>query len=450
MSSEDEGGAASRPAEAAEGIDVTPSPEADAGPPPEVGARAPRFYHEPWVVALVTLMVPPLGIAALIGSPRLSMRAKLATSGGLIFLGLLIAGVEAETHGISRLVSEVRAEALARSANGWMRMGDPARAEAAARQAYALLPWPRYAYEVAEVLRRSGREFSAERGVWLRLAVRPDEPDASRRAAWTVAYGRWLLGEDVRAAPKARRDAVRVVLTMLDGYAGRAAGSAALRAALLRAEGDPRGAEDAARRVLLDFDTDAFADAYEEIARARMQRGDALGAAYFAAESFRHDTERDDLVPFLKEAVEAAGEPWVPWRAFVRACRIRGPLDPDAEEVGSRVGDAMMQKLLERRPRFPGFDLLLHARGSRDFYETKDYEAALASYQEAVREAPRGEVWCRCLYQVARTYEKLEKWPEGVRAARRAARECAGDLAGASRGLAKRIQRKQREEEREG
>jgi tetratricopeptide (TPR) repeat protein len=255
---------------------------------------------------------------------------------------------------------------------------------------------------------------------------------------WLVEYGRLCLDQG-------KLEEVDEVLEKLDGVRAKRAGAPLLRAAKLRREGKLREAEDQARRLILDFLLPRLGEAYWEIAEIASARQDALSAAYFGLESFRHGAPlpRHVVLARLETWCQQAGVEPAPMRAFFQAIELRGPFGARGRptKLESEQADKLCERLLKLYPDFWAGDLVLHTRGSHFFYQEEDWERSLEFYQAALERYPRGETRCRCSYQIARAYQKLERLTEAEVQVQRALEDCSGDLAQSARGLLGKIRR---------
>ncbi len=403
--------------------------------------EAPRFWHEPWVGAFLLVALPPLGWLAITRSPQVDEDWKRVLKLMVGVLVLSLVGTEVGTGALSSAWRHGLGFLSKVAARGLLRAGRLDDAKRAADRARRLLPEDRSVAWTSAAIAAADGDGAGELAL-LEQAVGRDDPGVRAPPQWTVALGRAYL-------ERGDLEGVDRCLESLKGYAGRAAGGATLRAARLLAAGKASEAEDAARRVILDFDVSTFADAYEEVARSRAARERWEEAAYFALEAFRHDPTREHLVAEVRSHVAKAGGDHVPWRAFRQACWIRGPIG-GGQAVDSEAADRLAGHVLERYPDFAAGDLVLHSRGSYWFYEKKDHERALGFYREGLERFPAGETRCRTLHQSARCLIELERFEEAVAAARQVQDECPGDLAGAARGLEARARRRAREKDGKG
>jgi tetratricopeptide (TPR) repeat protein len=378
-----------------------------------------------------------LGVLLFLTSPRIRDGIKLVAGGGLVFLALGLTALEQNGQPIDGFLRQARAMSRDAAARGLLLAGRPNQAAPLAAAAFRDVPASRkVAWTNARVAEALGNFTEAAR--WLHIAVALEDESVAGEPEAISALGRYYLARgNLRGVDRC--------LDELRGYRGRGAGGAVLKAARLRAEAKYEEAEDAARRVLLDFQEGTFAGAYAEVAEARVGRKDWAGAAYYAMESYRHDPRLRGWAPRIPELAEQAGADPVSYRAFRTASWIRGSIG-SGEEESSELADRIMSKLLEREPRFPARDQVLHSRASYQFYEKEDFESALDLYQQVIRQVPDGETWCRCVYQTARCYLELERWDPGIRATRRVQSECPGDLAEGAVGLERKLRAARREQ----
>lgn len=401
-------------------------------------ARAPRFWQEPWLIGVLLVACPPLGLVLLLRTPEATRTRKALALLGLTFLALVLIGMEADTGGASKALRRLRTEIWLQAGRGLLRGGAPGWAAQAAARARALAPEP---YRAAWLQTRAARELGDREAARSFLADAVVEEGKLREAApplWLVAYGHLCL-------EAGEVEEVDRVLEVFTGVRAKRAGAPLLRAARLRGQGRLREAEEQARTLVDDFVLARLGEAYWEIAAIAAARGDPLRAAYFALESFRHGApvpERE-VREQLGQWCQQAGVPRPPAMAFLRALSLRGPFGARGRPTDheSEVADRICERLLERDPDFWAGDLVLHTRGSHAFYQLEDYPRAAAFYEAVLRDYPRAETRCRCSYQLARAHQEQEQWGKAEIQAQRAIEACPGDLGVSARGLLNKIRR---------
>lgn len=382
--------------------------------------RAPRFYHEPWVVAFAMVACPPLGVILLWGSGRIERRFKYASTGVFIFAVLAVAGAEEETSFLQRAFERTGGIVCERAARGFLRIDRPARAREMVEWALSFQPdGGTIAYTGARVAAALGDEVG--RGRWLHMAVRPEEEDVPRARAWIRELGKYHVERGNLAGAK------KALALLEDGPEPSISGGV-LRASIEIAEGKPRRAERSARRVIRAFVAGGLAPAYAEISRARAVLDDHEGAAVMALESYRHDVDRDLREP-IQAFAEAGGLDPVPFRAAAAAYHLRGSFgSPLLEQGDSAASERLLAAIAKRHPDFPAIDGVLHSQASHWFYEAEDFEKALGIYRVIVDEHPGAETWCRALVQMAKCHGELEQYPEALRTLQRVEADCPGGL----------------------
>lgn len=406
----------------------------------------PRFWHEPWLVAMAALVLPPLGLLLLASTPEVERGKKWALVALVGLFLLVFAAVESRTGEFQGMFREFRSRVLEKAARGLAREGRLGEARQMAVRANDLAPERKgTAWTASEVARKAGDVAGRRR--WLEVACRGDDGALRDKAParWLVELGRIYL----RAGELERVDEV---LGELEGARGKMAGAPALRAGRLLASQRPDEAEDQARRLVVDFVVDRFGEAYWEVARAAEARGDPLTAAYFYLEAYRHGCEAGypEVAETLAARCKEAGVAPEPALAFLRALAIRGPfggreVDPET----AAEADRQAARVLEKAPGFWAGDLVLHTRASYRFYQLEDWEGALGLYQESLDRYPRGETRCRTLYQTVRALRKLERLDEAEIRAQETVRACPGEMATSARHELGRIRRQRLQETRD-
>lgn len=434
---------------------------------PSLAPAPPRLTDEPWVVGLLLLLFPPLGLVRLATTPELGRRVKVAAFTLLSILALFVIGVETSSHELRDLARDFLGAAHQRAALGLLREGHLEEAEHHATWAASLAPDEvAVAHTRARVARARG-DGTTER-YWLEVATLEEEargdasapasPSTSAPLPRRAAHPRWLIELGWLRLEDGDLDGADAILDALPERARRRAGPWPLRAALLRARGDPDGARDVARRPVDDFRIDHFGDAYWQLAEAEADRGFPRRAAYFGLEAIRHGQRRPARQAAREQVMawaEAAEEDLVAVRAFLTALRLRGgEARPNrVDEEGMGVADKVLERLDRDRPGFLAGDLLLHTRGSYRFYQLEDYVAAEDIYRQSVQRYPEGETYCRCLFQIFRCREEREDFEGAEAAAYEVMSECPGSLAGSARqrlrGLAAEREKKRKEEKQE-
>lgn len=394
--------------------------------------RPPRFWDEPWFVALAIPTCLPLGLLFLWGSIEVPRHWKAMVSGAILGLALALSGLEHETGWIQEGLSGLGAEVFRGLAEGELAAGRHARAMAWAEVSFGLAPEDRRVCGVGSRVAEAMEDAPA-RGRWLMLAVRPLAEERRRDPRAVVALGRWALEQG-------KTRLFETLLGRLGLPEARAVGGSALQAAWANRRGRHEEAEEAARRAIFDFRVAAFAECFAEISASREARGDRLQAGYFALEAFRHDPSEEKHARRALALLADHPAELVPARAFLRAARLRGKVGRGEPEA-SAVADAILARLVERFPRFVGIDLALHSRASYCFYETKDFDRAAALYQRIVDEFRDRETWCRALYQLVRTHRRREDRKAALAAARRSGDTCPGELAEAIRTMQRQLER---------
>lgn len=412
---------------------------------PRAPGPRPSFLHEPWVVVLQMVLVPPLGFWSLARSPEISRAAKATMSLLWVLAVLLWIGMEAETQSAKGELRSFRLKIVKAEILGALSERNYAHAKAKLEELREEDPTlPEVKSLRARLARLEGRTEDEQEALAAFLKDSKGEIDPSKAPGDLVRYGRLCLASN-------QLDEVEALLEVLTGPEARSLGSSALKAGLSNARGKFQEAEKIARRAVEVFDVDTFGPAYLEIAKSRAGREDWRAATYFGLESARH------LDPGLRPAVsglilgwaEKAGLDLVPVRSFLTTAWLRGPIGSQhrPDKATSEVVKEAYQALAKNHPDFFAGDLVQHAIGTELYYTLEDYEAAADAYQKGAQDYPQGETRCRSRYQYARCMLELERFDEGIRWSRRVAGDCPGGLRGSARGLERRLFRKMHQEE---
>lgn len=435
--------------------------------PSRTDPAPPRLTDEPWVVGLLMLLFPPLGLVRLATTPEIGRSVKIGAFALLTIFVLFVIGVETSSHELRDLAKDFLGAAHQRAALGLLREGRLAEAEAHATWASSLAPDQAVVAHTRARIARA-REDTAAARYWLEVAAleegsradpaAPAPAPASASAPATEATSapvprgaadpRWLVELGWLRLDDGDLDGAEALLDAIPAPARRRAGPWPLRSAVLRKRGDLEGARDMARQPVDDFRIEFFGDSYWQLAKAEGRRHHPLRAAYFGLEAIRHGQTRLAYPKARRRVLswaKRADQDPAPVQAFLTALRLRGgEARPDrVDEEGMAVADRLLEHLDRVRPDFFAGDLLLHTRGSYRFYQLEDYAGAEDLYRQAVTRFPDGETYCRCLFQIFRCREEREDLAGAEQAAYRVMGDCPGSLATAARRRLGRLQAEQ-------
>jgi len=364
-------------------------------------AQGPRWYHEPWAVGVMGVLVPPVGFLLLWLSVQVSFRWKLAISVLVVAVAAGVGWLEYEDGVWSGAWRSLMAEACRSAGDALMEDGRQAEAEARFRQALVLEPtepWPHYNLGVGLLKRKRTAEALTEFATARQLAMEDVEDNewsfvrASLEMVWVLLDQQKTV--QARAVMDELHEKSKYPLATVPRYR-------LVKARLFALRHDVAAARGEVRQILNEMHTDWFGRAYECLADIEAGEGDVRGELYFLCEALRYREGEAELERRVLATAQTWGKQQAAVGAYVRVMRNRR--SPDGAETTVKA----LLKIVEDCPDFVFADGCIYTAAYCYYTHLKDYDRAAKLYERVAGEYPRSESLGKALWQAASCYREM-------------------------------------------
>lgn len=354
---------------------------------------------------MLALLLPPLGLAAVMSAPEVSWRRRASIAVAILMAAGVLGAIEEEYQIAARLWLDARATVFYDRGEGRFGRNDRPSVIAAYRKAFELEPPPGEPNmlgtrpDCSDAALRLGRELVeagrlGEARVALAAASIPRDGPNFSIAQLALASVEQRLGRNVKAAE--RMNAVLDQRKIDPEHPE----LILLRARLL----SDANAEEAGKALMelvwkrrLGFLSDAYS-ALADLARARGRHSEALADRLMA---LRTSPEKPELLAAAIEAARAAKQPEVPVRAFAAALYLQARLKAGEEAV------RIFGRIAERFPDFPLIAACQLHTGGHFEHKMLDLHLAAEWYRKAAATAKHAQLKVEARFKLARVLGQL-------------------------------------------
>ena len=354
----------------------------------------PRWYHEPWAIGILFVLLPPLGFLCLWLSVELAFRRKLLLSLTLLFIVASLAFLEWHYATFSWTYCELLASAK-------RELGSKSKELPPLRRAIELMhqePLNRLAL-AGVLLEKGDLEGARANFIAARSLYQKEERSRSRGFAQSSLGLVEALMEDgaferARSQLELLQQEYNFSLSSFRRYG-------LIRARLLIDEGKLGLAENELRQLIKEFHSSLFGECYELLARIRELEGERHRELYFLCEALRYREGEPELEQRILRCAREQSRNLLPFRAYVRAMRYRRC------SFAAETTAKLLLKIVRCHKDFIFADGCIYTAAYCYFAHEEDYHRAYKLYERVAKEYPDSESFGKALWQASLCYEEL-------------------------------------------